>query len=102
MSSIAQILLDKWAGNTIGLKEDYRSRLSHGVWTVEFTKVDGTAAIMECTLDPKLLPPPHDHLPLQQRFEHDDLLSVYAIDRNGWRSFKVANVKACYPKPESL
>ena len=100
MSSIAQILFDKWAGNTTGLKDEYKSRLSVGKWIVEFTKVDGTPAVMECTLDPKLTPPLKEGV--EPRPEKDDLIHVYSLDRQGWRSFKVANVKAFYPKPESL
>jgi hypothetical protein len=100
VSSIAQILLDKWQGNTAGLKEDYRSKLEHGVWVVEFNKVDGTPAIMEATLDPKLLPPAKDGTKARPEQEH--LLHVYAVDREGWRSFTVANVKSFYKKPEAL
>lgn len=100
MTSIAQQLIDKWQGNSTGLKEAYKAKLEHGAWVVEFTKVDGSHAIMECTLDPRLLPPkPAD---LANRTEKPDLLHVYSLDRAGWRSFKVENVKSIYPKPECL
>jgi len=98
MSSIAQILLDKWNGNHTGLREDYREKLQHGSWIVEFTKVDGTPATMECTLDPKYLPAKKEGQ--LERTETEDLLQVYSLDRSGWRSFKVANVKSFYKKPD--
>ena len=100
MSSIAQILMDKWSNNPTGLKADYRSKLEDGVWIVEFKKVDGTPTTMECTLDPHILPPQKETL--TERHVNDELLSVYSPDRQGWRSFKIANVTAFYEKPENM
>lgn len=100
MTTLARILLDKWNGNEQGLREDYRSRLQHGVWIVEFTKADGTFTTMECTLDPKLTPPLKEGV--TPRTEQDHLLHVYSLDRAGWRSFKVASVANFYKKPENL
>jgi hypothetical protein len=100
MSSIAQILIDKWEGNAPALREDYRNKLQHGTWIVEFTKTDGTPATMECTLDPLYLPPANPDS--QGRPEQDHLLHVYSVDRAGWRSFVVENVKSFYRKPEAL
>lgn len=98
--SIAQVLFDKWQGNATGLKEEYKAKLEHGTWIVEFMKVDGTPTVMECTLDPRLLPPLKESLTPRPEQEH--LLHVYALDRVGWRSFILANVKKFYPKPEAL
>lgn len=101
MSSIVQILLDKWNGNEVGLREDYKAKLEHGSWIVEFTKVsDGSTATMECSLDPRLLPPQKEGQ--LERTENEDLIHVYSLDRKGWRSFRVANVKSFYQKPETL
>lgn len=100
MTSIARMLMDKWEGNAPTLKEDCRNRLQHGVWLVEFIKTDGTPAIMECTLDPKFMPPPKPDA--QERTEQAHLLHVYSLDRNGWRSFVVANVTNFYKKPDIL
>lgn len=85
-------------------KEAVRSLLKVGSWIVEFTKVDGTQAIMECTLDPKLLPPSETDPTLIKptRSEVPHLLHVYALDRQGWRSFVVANVTKLYKKAEVL
>lgn len=88
-------------------KEMLRSTLKIGIWTIEFTKVDGTPAIMECTLDPRLLPQSKTELNptapttgAASAAEH--LLHVYATDRQGWRSFVVPNVTKIYKKVESL
>jgi len=82
-------------------KADLISKLQHGVWMVEFDKVDGSPSTMECTLDGRYLPPaadPKGH----SRVVKPDLLHVYALDRVGWRSFKVLNVTRFYQKVDSL
>lgn len=83
-------------------KEMLRNTLRCGIWTIEFTKVDGTPAIMECTLDPKFLPPSDGNSPNKVYAEVEHLLRVYATDRQGWRSFVVPNVTRIYKKIESL
>lgn len=100
MSTLTQILKDKWEGNTSGQREDYRSKLQSGVWVVEFNKADGTPTTMECTLDDKLTPPLKEGV--ERRIEQDHLLHVYSLDRAGWRSFIVSNVTNFYKKPEML
>ena len=110
MKSIASILIDKWEGNDPAAhqtqianaqREDIRAKLQHGSWIVEFTKTDGTPAVMECTLDEKILPATEaEKVGNGNRVEQDHLLHVYSLDRQGWRSFVVANVKAFYKKPE--
>jgi hypothetical protein len=85
------------------LKDDLQARLRHGIWYVDFTKVDGTRATMECTLDPKHLPSSDPSVFAGAgRPEQPNLLHVFAVDRDGWRSFKVLNVISLKPKPESL
>jgi len=83
------------------VKEVMQSKLRVGVWVVEFTKVDGTAAVMECTLDPRHMPP-GDAQPAGNRPDRPNLLHVYAVDRDGWRSFRVLNVSRSWLKPEVL
>lgn len=84
-------------------KEEYRQRLRHGTWMIEFTKVDGTPSVMEATLDSRYLPP--EEAPQGEGTKAADnptVLRVYAVDRGGWRSFKVLNVKRFYQLPENL
>lgn len=78
-----------------------KNALHVGVWIVEFKKVDGTPAIMECTLDPRLLPAAEAKTS-GHAVETAETVRVYALDRAGWRSFRVANVTKFYQKPESL
>ena len=93
----AQLLLEAAAK-----KEEFRSRLKVGTWMVEFVKVDGTPSVMECTLDPRLLPPGEAQDGGTKATDNPTVLRVYALDREGWRSFKVLNVTNFYPKPENL
>lgn len=72
--------------------------LRQGAWDVVYDKVDGTPATMCCTLDPSLIPPapPKDpNKPAKAVQEH--LLAVYALDRSGWRSFAIRNVRSLSP-----
>jgi hypothetical protein len=83
-------------------KEAIRAKLQVGVWIIEFTKMDGTPAVMEATLDPRLLPPPEGRASTGSPAEVAHLLRVYAIDRQGWRSFSVPNLTRIYRAAEGL
>lgn len=99
--NIAETLIAQWTTPNPPLtKAEYLSKLQSGVWTVEFVKVDGTPTAMEVTLDIKLTPPLKENS--QPRTEQEHVIHAYSIDRAGWRSFTVANVKAFYRKPETL
>ena len=87
-------------------KEMLRNTLRRGAWMVDFTKVDGTPCTMECTLDRDLLPPMDPEKinvqPRNETPEPEHLLHVYALDRQGWRSFVAPNVTQIYKKVENL
>lgn len=63
---------------------------------VTFTKKDGTERVMRCTLDPKQLPP----APVTEgenkkgRRSNDDVMAVYDLESQGWRSFTLKSVKS--------
>lgn len=66
--------------------------LATGPARITFTKADGTERVMNCTLDPKVVPV------LEKKTErvkepNPDVLPVYDLDNAGWRSFKLANIK---------
>lgn len=77
-------------------KYTLKETLRDGVFTVVFEKVDGTERKMQCTLNAELMPA--QLLTEQQnsakiRNENDDLLSVWDVEKNGWRSFHISKVK---------
>lgn len=79
-------------------KYELKQILENGVATVIFTKVDGTEREMKCTLLPEYLP--QDVAPGQQlltevlpKAENPNILAVWDIESQGWRSFRVDSVK---------
>jgi hypothetical protein len=74
------------------------SELLHtGECVVEFTKVNGEVRSMPCTLKAELIPPvPPKVLAEGQtpkvKKENPDVMSVWCLDKNEWRSFRIDNV----------
>jgi hypothetical protein len=60
--------------------------------TVTFTKKDGTERVMRCTLDPAKLPI-REHTETKIRKPNNEILSVFDLDAQGWRSFTKTAVK---------
>lgn len=64
---------------------------------IEFTKVSGEGAGMLCTLNPEYLPPLTEITQEGEsvgspRAVNESIIHVYSIDRQAWRSFRVANI----------
>jgi hypothetical protein len=69
--------------------------LRHNIVTVTFTKVNGDERVMKCTLRSELIPNAptrNGELVVEQKSTSNNV-SVWDIDANGWRSFRVENVK---------
>lgn len=81
-------------------KETLKNFLRENVLSVVFIKKDGSERAMECTLKPDLLPPHETNtdnpidFPATQRAENPDVIQVYDLENNGWRSFRVDSVLA--------
>jgi WYL_2, Sm-like SH3 beta-barrel fold len=65
--------------------DECREMLRGGVWMAEFVKADGTETVMECTLDPALLPETPSSS-ATNRTPKAHLVYAYSIDRQGWRA----------------
>ncbi len=65
--------------------------LRTGVVQVEFTKVDGTNRVMNCTLSDGWIPEATGQLIAETGAAH---FSVWDIDAGGWRSFRLESVKS--------
>lgn len=74
-------------------KFELKETLENGVVTVVFEKVDGTLREMKCTLLTEYLPKTEGPTLLTERKEPDNVLSVWDVENNGWRSFRVDNIK---------
>jgi hypothetical protein len=69
--------------------------LRHNIVTVTFTKVNGDERVMKCTLRGELIPNAptrNGELVVEQKSTSNNV-SVWDVDANGWRSFRVENVK---------
>ena len=59
---------------------------------VTFTKVDGEVRTMPCTLHPDVLPRRELNEYQRTRPYTPEVISVWCVDKNAWRSFRVMNV----------
>ena len=70
--------------------------LRHNIVSVTFTKVNGDERVMKCTLQPTHIPnasTQNGELVVEGTSTSNNV-SVWDVDANGWRSFRVANVKS--------
>lgn len=76
----------------VNLYNTLNTFLSTGVMEVEFTKKDGELRKMSCTT--KLDYIPEDKRPLGESVlpHSEEVIRVYDVNAEGWRSFRVANV----------
>jgi hypothetical protein len=69
-----------------------RSFLHEGVFEIAFTKVDGSERVMPCTLKTDAMPAKAINEHHQTRAYKPEALSVWCVDKQEWRSFRVMNV----------
>lgn len=90
-------------------KKWLKGHLAFGEVTVTFTKRDGEERVMRCTTSSELVPqeplvetvhatntdnPIDFPVVKREKKKNDDVCSVYALDVNGWRSFRWDSVKS--------
>lgn len=78
-------------------KETIAGMLRDSVVTVTFTKVDGTERVMKCTLMSEYVPTTGNSASNQvllQESGNDSNISVWDVESNGWRSFRISSVKS--------
>ena len=72
-----------------------RDLLHTNVVEVNFTKSDGTERKLKCTLKADKLPVKEDTgNDTPKKKSNPDLLSVYDVENNGWRSFRFDSIKS--------
>ena len=80
---------------TSEIYEEYLGKLKKGIFEVTFTKVNGEQRIMNFTLHDKVIPQATKKDPLTQtkvREINENVVSVWDVKAEGWRSFRTANV----------
>ncbi len=80
---------------TIFTRDGLIDLLRHNVVSVTFTKVNGAERVMACTLQPSLIPnaPTQNGELIVEGKSTSNNIAVWDINAQGWRSFRIANVK---------
>ena len=65
--------------------------LKKNVMRITFTKVNGDERVMLCTLHDSILP--EQSIGEIKKKINPDTLSVWDLDNNGWRSFRLDSIK---------
>lgn len=75
-------------------KNILKEHLTKCVAKITFNKTDGSLREMMCTLMSDYLPAaqPLDESPKIPRKESDEVLAVWDIDNQGWRSFRLDSI----------
>lgn len=82
-----------------GNRDEIVKSLREYVIEVHFDKVDGSPRVMRCTLRPDLLPPSYREKLSEQKEEQEfheanpDVVAAWDVQKAGWRSFRVENIK---------
>lgn len=74
-------------------RADILKLLHEDVCEVKFTKTNGEERSMWCTLKTELLPPPpevkEDVEEKKPRKKNDEVISVWDLEKEAWRSFRI-------------
>jgi hypothetical protein len=74
-------------------KTAYHTFLKGNVARVKFKKVNGELRDMRCTLREDLLPPVIESATSKRQTDaNDQVVAVYDLDAEGWRSFRIDSV----------
>lgn len=66
--------------------------LSTGIIEVTFTKKDGTERVMKCTTKSSNIPEEKQPIGEETSKENTEIVRVYDVEHDGWRSFRVDSV----------
>lgn len=76
-------------------KYQLQSDLRNGIYTIVFEKLNGEIREMRCTLQseylPQLLTEAADEV--VPRAENPDVIAVWDLDKDAWRSMRLANIQ---------
>lgn len=86
------MLPDNWTEFTVDQRNAWlRDALKQDL-NITFTKVDGTERTMPCTLRSEAIPAQPVVENKKPKVHKPETLSVWVLDKNEWRSFRVMNV----------
>ena len=76
-------------------KSNILNLLHTGVIEVKFKKVDGSERVMKCTLLESYVKP-HEKTTDREKKINEDVISVWDVEKEGWRSFRYDSVIDVY------
>jgi len=74
-------------------KEDVKHWLSDGIAIVTFEKTDGSMREMNATLQSSYLPEVKEQSTKKPRKENPNVVAVWDVDKDAWRSFRIDSIK---------
>ena len=75
-------------------REEVVAGLKSGFAIVAFDKKNGQQRVMRCTLDPQYLPEMTEASKAKKaKPVNDEVVSVWDMDKNGWRSFRLDSIQ---------
>lgn len=74
-------------------REEMKTNMKSAVATVVFEKTDGTLRTLRCTLMTQYLPEQKESKTGRKKVATDEVLNVWDLDNDGWRSFRLDSVK---------
>ena len=76
-------------------KSNILNMLQSGIVNVKFTKADGSERLMKCTLAEGIVVL-HEKKTDREKTVNDNIMSVWDVEKNGWRSFRLDSVLEIY------
>jgi hypothetical protein len=80
------------------IKEQVQAMLEGNICLVEFAKTNGEMRSMACTLRGDMIP----KVKGTGRAAPAENMTVWCVDKMGWRSFKMSNVKSVRVLPQRI
>jgi len=77
-------------------KDALISLLKNEIVEVKFNKVDGTERVMKCTLREDHVKPYEKVTEGREKKVNENIISVWDIENDGWRSFRVDSIISFY------
>ena len=75
-------------------RETLVESLHRGTCEVVFEKIDGEKRTMKCTLNPDIASMPEVLVEQKARAKNPNVIAVWDVEKNGWRSFRVDSVES--------
>jgi hypothetical protein len=77
-------------------RNEMLKELHEGICVVVFEKVDGTERTMKCTLLEERIPTAKRPKDKSAAEFSEEVIRVYDVEKDGWRSFKISSVKSFF------